>query len=60
MLPNTKLTPNAKLVNKSDVPVMKHSPPLGILYYLDYKYETLLETRSKKIIKITNRIDETA
>lgn len=46
------------LWNSDEIQIMKPSPPLGILMYVDFHYETLLEIRKKKIDKILNKIDK--
>ena len=40
-----------------EIEIIKISPPLGILFYCDFHYETLLEIRRKKIEKILNIIN---
>lgn len=56
MSPSTKIKPNSILMSNELIEVKPHGPPFNILYYLDYKYEDLLEVCKKKIDKILERI----
>lgn len=38
--------------------VTTSSPPTGILYYMDFKYEDKLEQRRLKLDKIINKLNE--
>jgi len=57
MLPSTKITPNAKLLDWDLVEVKPLGPPVGHIFYMDFKYKDLLEERNKKIKKIKGVIE---
>lgn len=56
MYPSTKIKPNSILISNELIEVKPLDSPSVILYYMDYKYEDLLEVRKKKINKILERI----
>lgn len=48
---------NRMLWNSDEIQIRIPSPPLGILLYVDYKYETILDIRRNKINKILNKLN---
>ena len=46
------------LLSNELVSVVPHSKPIGILYYVHYKYEDILEIRRKKLDKILEKTNK--